>query len=257
VVGVTNGPSVLNPFYFGDSARQLFGMYDPGGGGGERGAVVCHPWGQEYLRAHPSVRRLARMLADRQVHAMRFDYYGCGDSAGDDRDGSVDQWRQDLAMAVTELRDMASLRKVSLVGLRFGAALAATCATERDDLDRLVLWDPIFDGSAYVRELTAGRAGAGPDGAVQVRGFPLTGSVRDDMCAVTPAVFRRPLPPTLVVSTVAADTYGPLQRALREGGTDVVTAFCPGPRAWSADTDFAAAGMPVGALDRIADWIAA
>jgi pimeloyl-ACP methyl ester carboxylesterase len=188
---------------------------------------------------------------------MRYDYYGCGDSAGDDRDGSVSQWRQDLAMAVTELKDMASLRKVSLVGLRFGAALAATCAAERDDLDRLVLWDPIFDGSAYVRELTAGRAGAGPDGTVQVHGFPLTEAVREGMCAVTPAVFRRLLPPTLIVSTVAADTYGPLQRALREGGTDVVPAFCPGPRAWVADAAFASAGMPVAALDRIAHWIAA
>jgi len=246
----------LNPFYFGESARQLFGMYDAPRGGGRRGAVVCYPWGQEYLKAHQAVRHLARLLARRGVHAMRFDYYGCGDSAGDDTEGSVSQWQQDVGTALDELKDIAGLRSVSLVGLRFGAALAVACAASRRDVDRLVLWDPIFDGRAYVDELIGAAAGPKADRAVQVHGFPLTEPVRRAMGGVSLEEFRRVRPPALIVSTVEADSYAPLERVLLEAGVDAATAHRPGPRVWEQKMEFASAGMPVAALEEIARWLA-
>lgn len=245
----------LNPFFFGESARQLFGMYDPARGGGRRGAVVCHPWGQEYLKAHQAVRHLARLLARKGVHALRFDYYGCGDSAGDDTDGSVSQWRQDVGTALDELKDMANLRSVGLVGLRFGAVLAVACAAGRRDVERLVLWDPIFDGSAYVNELTGSSAGQDAREAMQVRGFPFTESVRRAMSRVSLEDFRHALPPTLIVSTVEADSCAPLERTLREAGVEAATAHCPAPRVWEQKMDFAAAGMPIVALEEISRWM--
>lgn len=246
-----------NPFYFGDSARQLFGMYDPPSGTGRRGVVLCHPWGQEYLRAHQSVCHLARLLAREQCHALRFDFFGCGDSAGDDADGSVEQWLDDIGSAIDELKDMTRLRSVGIVGLRFGATLAAAAASRRD-VDRLVLWDPIADGAGYVRELIEvkgrGRNGDGR-GTVQVAGFPLTAQLQESMGAIGLATWEKRLPPTLVVSTAQPDTYHPLERALRDCGVEVTTVCHPGPSVWSDEVDFGSVGMPVAALNAMVEWI--
>jgi len=66
----------MNVFYFGAGERRLFGVYTPARHGGRRGAVLCPPWGQEYLRAHRSIAQLANTLATAGVHVLRFDYSG-------------------------------------------------------------------------------------------------------------------------------------------------------------------------------------
>jgi pimeloyl-ACP methyl ester carboxylesterase len=183
---------------------------------------------------------------------MRFDYYGSGDSAGGDTDGSVRQWRDDVGTAIEELRDIAGLRSVGLIGVRLGAPLAVACAADRKDVDRLVLWDPVYDGSAYVHEIT----GNGSEHeTVEARGFLLTAPVRSEMRAITLEDFRQALPRTLIVSTVEPDTYGGLEQTLLGAKVDVTTAHCPGPQVWEEEADFAAAGMPVAALEEIARWM--
>lgn len=245
-----------NPFYFGTSTTQLFGIYDPPQSAGRRGVVLCQPWGQEYLRAHQSIRHLARLLARQRCHALRFDYFGCGDSAGRDEEGSIAQWLNDIATAIDELKAIAGLRSVGLIGLRFGASLAALTAAGRRDVDRLVLWDPIIDGAAYVTEKTKNSVGRGEaGGVVQVAGFPLTAELQESMATILLTARQERLPPTLLVSTVQADTYHPLERALVRGGVDVRTICHPGPSAWSDAANFGSGGMPVAALDAIVEWM--
>lgn len=148
----------MNPFYFGTTDRRLFGAHTPARvgarGGSIRAIVLCSPWGQEYLRAHRSMRLLADMLAGAGNDVLRFDYYGTGDSAGDMVDGSVQGWEADIETAIDELKDISGAPKVALVGLRLGATLAARVAVRRRrDVGALVLWDPVVSGSAYVAEL--------------------------------------------------------------------------------------------------------
>ena len=45
------------------------------------------------------------------------------------------------------------MRQVTLVGLRLGATIAAAVAANRDDVDRLVLWDPVTDGADYMQSV--------------------------------------------------------------------------------------------------------
>jgi pimeloyl-ACP methyl ester carboxylesterase len=143
----------VHPFHFGSSERRLFGVYH----GAEqsrprsRGVVICQPFGHEYIRAHRALRQMAAQLAAAGVHVLRFDYYGCGDSAGDGHEGSLTQWVTDVHTAIDELKDTADLSSVSLAGVRLGATLGALAAAARDDVDTLLLWDPVLKGGEYVR----------------------------------------------------------------------------------------------------------
>src|SRR5262245_860401 len=97
----------MTPLYFGSATRRLFGIYEPGTGGrrAPQAAVLCYPWGQEYIRAHRSMRRLAMMLSAAGRDTFRFDYFGTGDSAGDMVDGSVAGWEKDIEAAIDEAKD--------------------------------------------------------------------------------------------------------------------------------------------------------
>lgn len=184
----------MNPFYFGTADRRLFGVHTPARAGARAGSiraiVLCPPWGQEYLRAHRSMRLLADMLAGAGNDVLRFDYYGTGDSGGDMVDGSVQGWEADIETAIDELKDVSGAPKVALVGLRLGAMLAArVAARRRRDVGVLVLWDPVVSGTAYVSELlqtamerehSAERPRQRPaeiGGGHELLGFPLTASM--------------------------------------------------------------------------------
>ena len=248
----------MNPFFFGTGRRPLFGIYEPAKSGSNRqGVVLCYPWGQEYLRAHQSFRFLSRLLAGAGVDVLRFDYYGTGDSGGESAEGDPEAWLDDIEMAIDELRDTADLREVSLIGLRLGGTLAAMCAKRRRDVVRLVLWDVVSNGKAYVSELLTGaqlsRTGAGH---LEVSGFPLTAKTRRGMEAIEPSLYDAALPRTLLVSVLEEpDDNILLQRHMNEHGVHCSTAHLPGPTVWIEDGDFGTSGMPVGALKGIVSWV--
>ncbi|MCB1207977.1 MAG: alpha/beta fold hydrolase [Verrucomicrobiales bacterium] len=117
--------------------------------------LICSPVGHEQVHSHRSLRHLADRLAAEGYTVMRFDYHGTGDSAGTALDPDRCQtWLGNIQDAITWLRSEAGCRKVSLVGLRLGATLAALYASEHE-VDGLVLWTPIVSGRRFVRELTA------------------------------------------------------------------------------------------------------
>ena len=64
----------MTPFYFGTRDRRLFGVMDvPSPATRTRRAVVlCHPFGQEYVRAHRSMRKLAEQLCQQGFTVLRF-----------------------------------------------------------------------------------------------------------------------------------------------------------------------------------------
>ncbi len=147
----------LSTFYFGPSDKSLFGLYYQPNHEQERdyGVVICNPWGQEYIRAHRALSQLGLRLSRLGIPVLHFDFYGTGDSAGDDSDGSFDQWQVDLRLAIQELKRRSRVEEIFLVGLRLGASIAALVASGRDDIAGLVLWEPAVIGSEYVKDLVA------------------------------------------------------------------------------------------------------
>lgn len=145
----------MNPFYFGASAAPLFGVLHPSSGEHQRsaGVVLCAAARDEYNPSHRSLRQLATRLARAGFPVLRFDFSGSGDSYGDDDQSTVEQWRSDIDVALTELVDTTSVQQSCLIGLRLGGTLAALAAKDRNDVTGLALWDPVVTGQAYVDEL--------------------------------------------------------------------------------------------------------
>lgn len=257
----------MTPFYFGTNARRLFGLYTPGGARSGRAIVLCHPWGQEYLRAHRSIRHLSTLLGRAGVHVLRFDYFGTGDSAGDMVDADLKGWQKDIDTAIEELKDTAGVARVGLVGLRLGATLAARVASQRkSDIDKLVLWDPVVRGGEYLAEVRQVEAEIASDidmpprsdpkanGVERLLGFDLTDRLEKeiDSLDLAPSVSALKTPTLLVVSRALASHEG-LRAATKP---PVVVEELPSDPAWLEAKGVGVGVIPVKVLQRIVEFIA-
>jgi uncharacterized protein len=146
----------VTPFFFGERDRRLYGIFDPaerGQKGRPRAVLICEPWGPDYTAMHGVLRRLALNLAQSGHNILRFDYFGVGDSAGESDKIDLDGWRRDIEMAIDELKSMAAVQRITLLGVRLGASLAAEVCAARNDVNALVLWDPVIKGEDYLVDL--------------------------------------------------------------------------------------------------------
>lgn len=134
--------------------ERLFAFVHQPPGPVRGGAVLCAPLAEEKLWSHRVFVSFARELAARGFAVLRFDFRGEGDSDRAFEDSDLDTRLADTAAAIDELkRRTHGLGKVTLVGLRLGATIAAAAAAGRDDVDRLVLWDPVVDGADYMQSV--------------------------------------------------------------------------------------------------------
>jgi alpha-beta hydrolase superfamily lysophospholipase len=143
--------------HFGSSGRPLFGFYHPPGEAPWRdtAVILCNPHGTDMTRADRSYRHLAERLSRAGFAALRFDFFGTGDSGGDELSpGLVSGWDDDLRAAIDEARLRSGAHAVALVGLRLGATIACLHAARRDDVGSLVLWSPNVTGAGFVAEVT-------------------------------------------------------------------------------------------------------
>lgn len=118
--------------------------------------LLCNPFGEEASRAHRTFRVLATQLERAGYAALRFDYSGTGDSLGESADATIEAWLGDIGTAAERLRAASGASRLAVIGLRLGATLAALAAARGVIRPRhLVMWDPVIDGGAYLRELAA------------------------------------------------------------------------------------------------------
>lgn len=143
------------PFRFGAADRQLYAvLHAPHPAQASLGVVLCNPFGQEAIRTHRLYRVLADRLARAGVACMRFDYFGTGESDGDDLDGDLSVWCVNIQEAQQELLRRVPCQRVAWMGARLGATLASLASAQvKRPPDALLLWEPIIDGVRYLGEL--------------------------------------------------------------------------------------------------------
>jgi alpha/beta superfamily hydrolase len=221
-------------FHFGPE-RRLFGSYVPqaGGEGASSVAVLCYPFGQEYIRAHKAFRQLAVLLSRTGVPVLRFDYSGTGDSEGVGTEASVDEWLDDVNEAIGEARRRSGVDQVRLGGLRLGATLAALAARDRAEVERLVLWDPVVTGTAFVEDLES-RIGHREGTTWWVYGFPITESLREEICRIDLRDVQLHAK-TRVIQMLSRpdDNYDAPAEALADHAGEVESRVVPSPWDWN------------------------
>lgn len=114
--------------------------------------LICQPIGHEYERCHRAMRQLAVQAARKGFSTLRFDYHSTGDSAGACDELSLSQMRLDIEQAIKCCCDKTGVARLTVVGLRMGATLAAQLAGTRSEIDSLVLYAPVFDGETLLAE---------------------------------------------------------------------------------------------------------
>ncbi|MBL8957290.1 MAG: alpha/beta fold hydrolase [Myxococcaceae bacterium] len=143
----------MKSFFFG-TAKNLYGtLHEPAGKPKDLGVVLCYPGPQEYHMTYWAFRRLAQQLARGGVTTLRFDYACTGDSSGDVTDGRLAQWADDITTAAAELKALSGVRKLAVVGMRLGAALATRAVAKGLKVSELVLWEPVVSGPKYLEQL--------------------------------------------------------------------------------------------------------
>ena len=146
-------PIVTSGQWIGPPERPLMAwLTRPADGIGDVGVVIVPPVGYEYWSSHRTLRTLAERLAQNGCLALRFDFDGTGDSAGDQWDPArLEAWQRNIGQAADALRGWGVTRLV-VIGLRIGGTLALTQGAAVG-ADAVVAWAPVARGSRYVREL--------------------------------------------------------------------------------------------------------
>lgn len=137
--------------FFGRPQRVLFGAMHAAASPGRGRLLICAPLLQEGIRSRRALWALAEGMATAGVDALRFDWYGSGDSDGVSEAMSFDGLHEDLRMAVAALpllsRGGGRLRRLALRC----AALPLLSETVRQGVPAdLVLWDPVLDGKGLL-----------------------------------------------------------------------------------------------------------
>lgn len=145
----------MSAFFFGDAARQLFGYYHAPAPGLDRSmaVLICAPLGQEYLRAHRCLVQVSNFLARNHIHVMRFDYSGTGDSWGDLLSVSVEDWLEDISLAIEKLTELSAAISINLLGIRFGATLVSRMEALPAAVTGRIHWDPVINGKDYLNQM--------------------------------------------------------------------------------------------------------
>lgn len=258
----------MTPFYFGAPERPLYGCYHEPRSGLRRtcGAILCPPLWHEYIYSHRAYRQLAARLSHAGYPVLRFDYYGSGDSGGDEEQGEFPQRLTDISTAVGEMRKRSGLAKVCLLGLRLGGTLSMISGAERGDLEGLVLWDPVVTGRAHIHEmrtlhtrrlgsLSRPKHGTPVERDDEILGYPLTRSMVADLENLDVlAIRRKPASNTLVIESNEAGDAGGLREHLKGTGTQVEYQRLPSSRIWLPDREGGLL-VPIQILQAVVSWI--
>ena len=152
----------------------------------DHAVLFLYPWGQEYVRSHRGIRRLAMELQEKGIPSLRFDYRGTGDSGGSDQLFSIDSALEDAKDAMSWLLETTGARQVKVFAVRLGSLIALNALASFEELTDVICWDPILDGQQYLNELSGPHITSRLEkaGMTWVNGYPISPSFHDGLAKV-------------------------------------------------------------------------
>ena len=120
--------------------------------GHTQAVIFVPPFAEEMNRSKRMYVLCARLLADAGIHSICFDFAGTGDSSGEWGEFNYAAWENNLVDVYRLAQKFSS--KISLVCLRDSALISLNLIKQSEiQIDRCVLWDPVDNGEALVRQL--------------------------------------------------------------------------------------------------------
>lgn len=109
--------------------------------------IVCmfHGFTGNKLGPHFMFVRLSRLLADKGIATLRFDFIGSGESNGDFVDMTISKELEDakLILSYAKSLDFVDTDRIGILGFSMGGAVASMLGGDcKDDINTLCLWAP-------------------------------------------------------------------------------------------------------------------
>lgn len=140
-------------FLEADEGKRYCIFHMPAPGTPCKGAIVhVPPFGEEMNKSRRAAAIQARSLASAGFAVLRMDLFGCGDSSGELRDATWERWKSDLLLAKAWVEQQTGATAM-LWAVRLGALLAVDLLQAQHGIMRLILWQPVLNGSAYLTQL--------------------------------------------------------------------------------------------------------
>ncbi|RZA20220.1 MAG: hypothetical protein EOP93_06580, partial [Lysobacteraceae bacterium] len=186
------------PLWLDTSQGRLFAALHPARGtGAGLGVLIAPPLFHELPRSRRLMAEVAQRLASHGLPCLRFDYLGTGDSSASGDVTGFGSMHEDLDAAASVLRQAAGVGSIAVLTFRGGALPVWSWLASGGKADRVVLWEPILDGAAWMQELERRhvqelaspdryplRKGVpAPDAPGQLMGYAVSRRLRDELSA--------------------------------------------------------------------------
>lgn len=142
----------MDVFYRGEYLHRIFCAAHVPPREAKAGLVFCPPFGQEMGTTYCRFAQWGKELEEQGFAVLRFHPRGSGESDGSTGSFTLESACADAVSAAECLRERARIKRVGLIGLRFGGSVAVHAAPAAD-ADFIMLWSPIVNLRIYAREL--------------------------------------------------------------------------------------------------------
>ncbi len=152
IIALRSRLPIIHTDYFQSCEHRLFSVrYEPQTESRNHAVLICHAYGHEYSRAYRNLQQFSVQLCQAGFDVMRFDFSSTGNSEGNCELATSDRFRKNIVDASEFFRKQINHDHLSIMGIRMGATLAAL--NNAENIDKLVLWDPIVDGRQFLQLL--------------------------------------------------------------------------------------------------------
>lgn len=137
------------PVVFKSHGEQIVGMLHVPAKRGKAcpGVVFYHGFTGNKVEAHRLFVKMARALCGAGMVVLRFDFRGCGDSAGEFSQMTISREIEDAHAALRFLRSRPQVDegRIGVLGLSMGGLVAAMVLGEDPGVRAAALWAPVAD----------------------------------------------------------------------------------------------------------------